>query len=179
MSSSNYGSSNCSVAPSESHLLNFEDPISLVKNHFLQGISTSLALSNVHSISEAQPRSENQNRALQESFGNGLLLTFESRIWRLSMDDPRNESDKRMLRDIPETNPTYAFKYVVRGTLIRLEDAKILWRGVCAAELPSLKMDNGPVPSRLQTVTYSSMEQSKELLATKCSKELLNKFLHE
>ena len=54
----------CSDAPPESRLLDFEDPISLVKNHFLQGISTSLAINNVHSISEAQPRSENQNRAL-------------------------------------------------------------------------------------------------------------------
>lgn len=63
--------------PPQRHIIDFEDPVSLVQDHFLRCVRTELDLDNIHSISEVLPPSEDQNRALQQSFGSGLILMFE------------------------------------------------------------------------------------------------------
>lgn len=105
---------------------------------------------------------------------------FETRKWHLEKHDP---SDTLLgyfaSYDLIESNPKYHlyYDYVVRGTLIRLEDSKILWRGICNAEL-DFEMENGPVPSRLQITENSPpLTKARDLLATRCGKELLKKFL--
>jgi hypothetical protein len=164
--------------PYHRHVFNFEDPALLVQNHFLEGVKTKLDLHNIHSNSETLPPSEDQTRALQQSFGSGLILMFETRKWHLEKHDPRDtELAYSTSYDLVDSNPKYHLYYVVRGTLIRLEDSKILWRDVCNTEL-SFEMENGPVPSRLQITENSQpLIKARDLFATRCGKELLRKFL--
>jgi hypothetical protein len=138
-------------------------------------MKTTLNLDNVRSIPDALPRATDQPYTQQDSFNEGLVLTFETRIWRLLTDDRIDTADLTREHDVPRLNLRYGMEYVVRATLMRNKDAKILWRGVCGPGL-SLQMDDGPVTSRLQPTDYSQLNEARNLLASKCSEQLLQKF---
>ena len=158
----------------DTYLFDFDDPVSLVQHHFIKRVSTELELDNIRSISDAQPRSEDQHDALQQSFGNGLILTFDTRIWNLDMHTIFGPG---YIPDPSASSGMYRFDYAVRGTLIRLEDSKILWRGTCRRILP-FKMDAGPLPSRLEMdVNSPPLKTARALIAKQCSEELVSSFL--
>lgn len=157
----------------DSHLFDLDDPVSLVQQHFIKRVSTEFELDNIRSISDAQPRSEDQDDALQQSFGNGLILMFDTRIWDLHMHTIFGPG---YIPDPSASVGMYSFDYAVRGTLIRLEDSKILWRGTCRWVLP-FKMDTGPLPSRLEMdVNSPPLKTARALTAMNCSEELVRNF---
>jgi hypothetical protein len=151
-----------------------------VQDHFLQGIQTTLDLDNVRSISDTQSRSDDAGRVLHQSFGDGLILTFDPHFWGLEAEDPRDAFDRMTSRNIAEGNiKRYDVRYMVRAALIRIEESRIvntLWKSTCMVNLP-IKMDNGPLPSKLQIADYSTLNETRDVAATKCSEQLLNKFL--
>ena len=157
----------------DSHLFDLHDPVSLVQHHFIKRVSTEFELDDIRSISDAQPRSEDQHDTLQQSFGNGLILTFDTRIWNLDMHTILGPD---LMDDPIASIGMYRFDYAVRGTLIRLEDSKILWRGTCRWILP-FKMDTGPLPSRLEMdVNSPPLKTARDLIAKNCSEMLVNNF---
>ena len=160
----------------DTHLFDFDDPVSLVQHHFVTAVRTALEMDNIRSISDAQPRSEDQHGALQQSFGNGLILTFDTRIWHLDMDKTY-ALNSYLVPDPSDFSGIYWFDYAVRGTLIRLEDSKILWRGTCRGGLP-FKTDTGPLPSRLEIdVNSTLLKTARALIAKDCGEELVKRFL--
>ena len=157
----------------DSYLFDLDDPVSLVQHHFIKRVSTEFELDNILSISDAQPRSEDQHDALQQSFGNGLILTFDTRIWNLEMHTIFGPG---YIPDPSASSGMYSFDYGVRGTLIRLEDSKILWRGTCRAGA-TFKMDTGPLPSRLEMdVNSPPLKTARALTAERCSEALVRNF---
>lgn len=150
-----------------------------MQDHFLQSIQTTLDLDNVRLIPDAQSRSEDAGRALHQSFGDGLILTFDPHCWDLEAEDPRDTSDRMASRDIPEsTIKRYDVRYMVRAALIHIEESRIvtiLWKSTCMVNLP-IRMDNGPLPSKLQIADYSTLKPARDVAATKCSEQSLNKF---
>lgn len=158
-----------------SHFLDFEDPASLVQNRFLQGIRTTLNLKNVRSIPDPQTPAEDQPHMIQESLEEELALTFETRKWYLLTDDQTGTVQQDMPGDIPKINLRYDIDYVIRATLMRNKDAKILWKRVCWDRL-SLQMDAVPISSRLETADYSQLNEARNRLAIRCAEDLLQNF---
>lgn len=133
----------------------------LVQDHFLQGMRATLNLSSIRSVPDASSRTEDYIHALQQSFGTGLVLIFDSRLWELEMHDTRGLRDALLTNDFPK-DAEYLFSYTVRGTLVRLEDSVILWSDLCYVQL-EFKADDGPTPNRLQ-MEYSLMKPRLDLL---------------
>ena len=119
-----------------------------MQDHFLQSIQTTLDLDNVRSIPDAQSRSDDAGRVLYQSFGDGLILTLDPHFWGLEAEDPRDASDRRASRDIPEGNiKRYDVRYMVRAALIRIGESRIvntLWKGTYMVNLPNQDGQRSP-----------------------------------
>jgi hypothetical protein len=95
------------LASSQPRLI-LEDPVLEVKERVVLAMDAALELKSVRLIQE--PLVGDDLDQLNAALGNGLAIDFKTIIWNL---------DHKKLW------------YVARSRIIRLEDSKILWQGVC------------------------------------------------
>jgi len=159
----------------------FEDPISKIQDRFVAGLTKELNLHNVRSIGEARPPSGDLYSPLKRTFGSGMVFDFETRYWRLYSSIYRNEKTNFMLT------------YAVRGRLIRVDDSNLLWKAICNVDLPfetsldtkMFDLSTGQdyesililILKRLLAEEGSVLKLKRDEAETRCSSELLKKFL--
>ena len=109
-----------------------EDPSPRVKEGFISAIESRLGFKSTRSIKETL--STEDLGELKEKFGNMIVIDFLTSQWVFS--------------DRGAFSGEYRLSYSARSRLVRLEDSKVLWQGVCqlfrsVPSLEELKADNG------------------------------------
>ena len=89
--------------------LSLEDPASRVKARFISALKTAAVLKNVRTIQE--PVVGDSLDELKTSIGEGLIIDVRTHHWFIAGNGPLG--------------------YWARSRVVRLEDSKILWQGVC------------------------------------------------
>lgn len=89
--------------------LSLEDPALRVKARFLSTLKTAAVLKNVRAIQE--PVGSDSLAELKTLFAKGLILDVKTHYWVIFGNGP--------------------LEYWARSRVVRLEDSKILWQGVC------------------------------------------------
>ena len=136
-----------------------DDPIVRVKERFLFTLEKEYNFENIRSIKE--PYSSAKLAELKMIFREGLVIDFKT--------------TRIGLNYYPSSWSHYHIDYQVRARLIRLEDSKILWQGVCRFVEKDPK--TSPTMDELTADNGALLKTKLDEAADSCGKELVTQFL--
>jgi hypothetical protein len=139
------------------HDYSLEDPVVAVKDRFLSSLDADLG---IKASSVNEPLGKDSLDELKTTFEKGMVFDFKTIQW--------------MLFYFPTDWSHYRIAYSARSRLIRLEDSKILWQGVC--EFIGKDPKTSPTWEELTENNGALLKIKLKEAADACSKELLAQF---
>jgi hypothetical protein len=134
-----------------------EAPLLSVKDRFLATVTA--AYSNVRFIEKV--RFDDDLSSLKRTFRKGIVFDFGINNWELG---PRAFSGKSV----------YSLALRVRARLIRLDDLKIMWQGICRIGGESPK--TWRTLAELTANDYAILKEKRDAMAKKCADQLVAQF---
>ena len=138
---------------------NLEDPILQVKNNFLSAVVQNTGITSSRSIQE--PQSEDSLDELQKALGKSLVIDFKTTEWVLSY--------------IRFDWSHYRLRYLAQARLIRLNEPRIIWQGVCKVEEDQLLAN--PTWDEIIANNASLLKAKMKEAANRCADQLIAQFL--
>ncbi len=139
------------------HDYSLEDPVVVVKDRFLSSLDSDFG---IKTSSAHEPLSKDSLDELKTTLGKGMVFDFKTIQW--------------MLFYFPTDWSHFRIAYSARSRLIRLEDSKILWQGVC--EFIGQDPKTSPTWEQLTENNGALLKIKLSEAADACSKELLAQF---
>ncbi len=140
--------------------LGLDDPARAVQTRFLEVVSRDLGVKNVRAA-RAPAGNKDDPSALKATIGSGVVFDFRTTSWTIVYH--------------PKDFGRYRTVYAGRARLVRVDDGKVLWQGLC-----SKRSDDDPATSP----TYDELTANKGALlkatfaknAALCADDLVAQF---
>lgn len=135
-----------------------QDPVLRVKERFLSTLSVDFDLKNIRPVQG--PLTDDRVPALKERFGQGVVIDFKTIKWDLLY----------YLTDWSH----YRIAFSARARMVRLEDSKIIWQGVC--DIVGKDRKTSPTLDELESNNGALLKVKLNGAADRCVEELLEQF---
>jgi hypothetical protein len=140
--------------------LGLPDPAERVRERFVAAVTKELGLTNL--AAQAQRLPADGLDEVARAVGRGLAFDVSTFNWVLTPDQ--------------FSASAYALSYRARARLIRAEDRKVLWLGLCSAS-PADESGRGPFYDELVANQGRLLREKSSVLADRCAAELIDQLL--
>ncbi len=144
----------------EVQALALPDPADRVRERFLAGVAKELGLRNL--TVHPQPLASDDLDEVARAVGRGLAFDVNTFNWGLQPDQ--------------SSSSAYVLYYRARARLIRVEDKKVLWLGICSAT-PADEPGRGPSWDEFLANQGQLLKEKTQALADRCAGELIDQLL--